>query len=119
MARTSISEVKNIIDTDLTDPQVQSYIDTATAFIDTTIAGKLGSTILAQIEKWLTAHFIASTQERMPQKAGAGPASITFFGNEGMALNGTPYGQQVVALDSTGTLSSLSQGRVKGFLEAL
>ena len=120
MARTSAIEIKKIIETDISDMDIQSYIDSATAFIDGTIADKLHDTLLTQIEKWLTAHLMASTREQMVKTGKGGTASATFYGyGEGKGLEHTPYGQQAVSLDFTGTLKRISEGKAKLTFEAL
>ena len=120
MARTSTTEVKKIIETDMDTTDIQSYIDSATAFVDATVAGKLGDALLTQIEKWITAHLMASTREQMVKQGKGGPASATFYGYaEGKGLEHTPYGQQAVSLDYTGTLKRISEGKSKLIFEAL
>lgn len=120
MPRTSPDEVKEIIETDMVDADIQSYIDSAGALIDSILVGVLGDVLLKQIEKWLTAHLAASTREQMVKKAGAGPASATFYGDaEGKGLESTPYGQQAIALDYTGTLKRISGGKLTLTFEAL
>ena len=120
MARTSVTEVKKIIETDMSDTDIQSYIDSANALVDSTIVSKLGDVLLEQIEKWLTAHLMASTREQMVKTGKGGPASATFYGyGEGKGLEHTPYGQQVVSLDFTGTLKRISEGKSALMFEAL
>jgi len=121
MARTTATEVKKIIETDMSDPEIQSYIDSATAFIDAApIATTLGSTLLEQIEKWLTAHLMAASREQMVKQGKGGPSSATFYGyGEGKGLEHTPYGQQAISLDPTGALKRISEGKVKLLFEAL
>lgn len=120
MPRTSPTEVKKIIETDMEDTDIQSYIDSASILVDSTIAGKLVDALLEQIEKWLTAHLMASTREQMVKQGKGGPASATFYGyGEGKGLEHTPYGQQAVSLDYTGTLKRISEGKSTLTFEAL
>jgi hypothetical protein len=110
MARTTATAVKKIIDTDLTDGIVEAYIDDASALVDQQLTNEgLGSTLLTSIEKWLAAHMIATSRERMAKKEGAGGASIEYTGKFGEGLAATPYGQQVRELDTTGKLASLGR----------
>jgi len=60
-----------------------------------------------EIERWLTAHMIAMTRERMAEREEAGSANIKYLGKAGMGLEGTPYGQMVLDLDTTGSFASL------------
>lgn len=119
MARTSVSEVKNIIPTSIGDSEIQSYIDTATALVDASLDGKLSDALLTQIEKWITAHLMSTTRLRQLKSGKAGPASAEYFGKDGMGLNSSTYGQQAILLDSTGTLSRQSNGKANSKLEAL
>ena len=104
--RVTAAEVKQIIDTDLVDSVVDAFILGA----NYTVTEVLGSdtTIVEghkkEIERWLAAHLIAATREQQIQKAGAGGADITYQGKTTMGLNATLYGQQVLALDTTGKM---------------
>lgn len=118
MARTTAAEVKQILDTDLSDAIVDAYIVGANAMVtDALSSSGLSDTLLEEIERWLSAHMIASTRERMAEKEGAGGASITYTGKYGEQLASTPYGQQVLILDTTGTMASL--GKKKAVLAAV
>jgi hypothetical protein len=108
--RTTATAVKQIIDTDLSDAIVEAYIQAA----NITITEVLGSdtTITSdhkeELERWLSAHLISATRERQASKEGAGGASITYEGITGKGLEATMYGQQVLAMDSTGKLAIYS-----------
>jgi hypothetical protein len=107
--RTSAADVKLIIDTTLTDPVIEAYIDTANLFVtDTLGTSGLLETTLTNIEKWLSAHLIASTQERFTTEEGAGGAYAKYAGVFGVGLLGTPYGQMACMLDTSKTLSAMS-----------
>ena len=113
--RVTAYEVKQIIDTDLADSVVEAFILGA----NYTVTEVLGDdTDLAdghkkEIERWLSAHLLASTREQQIQKAGAGGASVTYQGQTGNGLGATLYGQQVLALDTTGKMAAtLSKRRI-------
>jgi len=116
MARTTPDEVKQIIDTDLADTVIDAYISGATEVVtnvlgtDTTLSDELKR----NIEMWLAAHFLASTREQQLQKAGGGPGiGVTYQGKTAMGLNATLYGQQCIALDTTGKMmAAMSKQRV-------
>lgn len=112
--RTTVELVKKILDdTELEDPVIESYIDGANIFVDANLSGKgLGTALLAEIERWIAAHMIVSTRERMAAVEGAGGAEITYTGKWGEGLAGTPYGQNAVILDTTGTLLAMTQGKL-------
>ena len=68
MARTTVSAVQAIIDTSLTDPQIQAFIDDASLWVDTFLEGActaLTTAILTAIEKYLAAHLITARDARL------------------------------------------------------
>jgi len=117
MARVTVDEVKVILDnTELTDPQVQSFIDGANALINEAFSSTtLGAAILKEIERYTSAHLISVTRERMALKEGAGGAFITYTGTYGAGFDSTGYGQTAIAFDTTGTLAALGGKGVKTF----
>jgi len=102
----SADDVKEIIDTDLADTIIDAYILSANYAVteilgsDTTLSDGHKETIV----RWLAAHLIAATREQQIQKAGAGGANVTYQGMTGKGLEATLYGQQVLALDTTGKM---------------
>ena len=109
MARTTATAVKQILETDLTDTELEAFISGATEVVtevigsDTSLSGDLKT----EIERWLTAHMIASTREQQLSEAEAGPASAKFQGKTGLGLDSTMYGQTVKMLDATGKFAAL------------
>ena len=96
----------------LTDSEIQAYITDANVLVNDLLTNSgLSTGLLKAIEKWLTAHMIASTRMRMAAREGAGGASITYTGTFGEGLKSTPYGQHVIALDTTGAFASLALKR--------
>jgi len=108
MARTTASEVKKIIDTDLDTSVVDVYISSASEVVTNVLGSdtSLSDTLKKNIEMWLAAHLIASTREQQIQKAGAGGANVTYQGVTGKGLEATLYGQQVLAMDTTGKMAA-------------
>lgn len=115
MSRNTVQELELVFDTTLTDPQLQAFLDTA----DIIVTANLGSTNLStdelkQIEKFLGAHF-ASLMDPRELRAKTGDADAWFYPNVttawGKQLNLTPYGQQVLMMDRTGTLAKLGEKR--------
>lgn len=98
MAKPSIADVKAIIDTDLSDSDIQAYIDDADAIVADVYPNK-DKLIL---KKWFAAHLMAATRERQAESMDAAGQSATFAGKTGMGLNSTLYGQQARALDAEG-----------------
>ena len=114
MARTTATEVKQIIETDLSDAIVNAYIAGATELVtqalgtDTT----LSTALLEEIERWLTAHMISITRERQLKSGEAGGAKAVYFGMDGSGLDASTYGQMVKTLDSTGKMAALGGRKV-------
>ena len=100
MARVTIAEVKEILDTSLTDAQITAFITAANVLVtDVVGSSSLVSTALAkEIERFLTAHLITATMERQEIQSAVGPISVRYAElKEG--LKATTYGQQVLMLD--------------------
>jgi hypothetical protein len=108
MARVTATEVKGIIDTDLTDDAVNIYITSANVMVDNVLSTS-DTPILKEIERWLTAHMIASTKERQAKSEEAGGAKINYAGYYGDMLSSTSYGQQVMMLDVSGKFANLGK----------
>jgi hypothetical protein len=105
MARVTYLEVKDIIDTDLTEAQINAFIRSANLMVTNRLTSLIVSAdLLKDIELWLSAHFVAIRDPRQ-KSVSIGSASTSFHGNSGMGLDFTPYGQQVKLLDYTGELS--------------
>lgn len=109
MARVLASEVKEILDTDLSDVIVGTFITaaniTVTKFLGTSTV--LSSVQLKEIERWFSAHLIACTREQQAQaEEVAGETNIKYQGKTGMGLDSTLYGQQVKVLDTSGVLAA-------------
>lgn len=105
--RVTASEVKEIMDTTLSDVIVGAYITSANTLVNS-VLGTGATDLLKEIERWLTAHMIAVTRERQAQKEGAGGAYIEYTGKYGQDLSSTSYGQMAMALDTTGALAGLA-----------
>jgi hypothetical protein len=100
------------MDTSLTEGDVTPFLTSANAFVTASLGSSLLSeSILKEIERWITAHMIASTKERQAKEEEAGGAKIKYAGYWGAGLLGTSYGQMAVALDTTGVLLLVTEGR--------
>lgn len=115
--RCTAAEVKEIIDTDLTEEQVSPFITAANLTI-TDILGTSGlsSDQLKEIERWLSAHFVAVRDPRISAEKTA-DASATYQGKTAMGLDSTFYGQQAKMLDTTGVLANI--GKKKASMNVL
>lgn len=109
-ARVTVAEVKAILDaSELTDPVIDSFILGAHALVNSVFGDTDVTALTKEIERWLTAHLIATTVERMAEKEGAGGASITYTGKYGENLSSSPYGQMVLTLDQSGKMVGLGK----------
>jgi len=109
--RVTEEEVLEIMDTSLTEDEVTPYITSANAFVTALLTTVTDATVLKEVERWVTAHMIASTKERMSKEEEAGGAKIKYAGYWGTGLNGTSYGQMAIALDTSRTLAALANGK--------
>lgn len=106
--RTTATKVKEILETELDNSIVEAYILGANELINSKLTNSgLSESLLEEIERWLTAHMIASTRERQTKKEEAGTAKVEYAGTYGLGLDSTSYGQTVISLDTTGKLADL------------
>lgn len=115
MGRVTVAEVKAILDdTALSDPVITTFITSANVMVTQALGSStLGVSVLKEIERWMTAHMIASSRERMAKSEEAGGAKINYTGQFYTGLRGTPYGQMVLVLDTTGAMAALGGKAVK------
>jgi len=108
MARVTPAEVLLILpDSELAESVISAFITSASNLVDNVLTEYLPDTLLTEVEKWLTAHMITSTVERMATREGAGGAEIYYTGKYGQNLTSTPYGQMVLSLDPSGRMAAL------------
>jgi len=120
MARTNATDVKLILDTELSDEIVTAFIGDANLIV-THYLGDVNSLLDTQkesIEKWLTAHLLAVSMERQAETEEVRYAKIKYQGKTGLNLDATLYGQQVKLLDTSGTLAD-GMGMKKITFEAI
>ncbi len=119
-ARVNASEVKELINTDLTDVIVASSIDIASRFIDEVISG-LAADRLADIELYLSAHFVAmrDQDEGAITEEKVGDGQVKYSGEFGKSLNLTRYGQMAIFLDTTGKLAASTLTQIKARFETV
>jgi hypothetical protein len=117
-ARVTAAEVKKILDDcTLTDAIINAFIAGATELVTQALgSSSLGANLLKEIERWLTAHLIATTpvgDQRTVTDEGAGGAYTKYAGTFGEGLHSTSYGQTVLALDTTGAMAGLSARKAR------
>ena len=113
MARVTSAEVKELISTTET---ITAHINAANVLVTEKLGGNATMTAdhLKEIERWLAAHFVASSIERQAGKEKIGATAVEYAGFNTSGLQGlglTTYGQQDIMLDTTGTLSQLGKRR--------
>lgn len=112
-ARVTATEVKEIITgCSTSDAIVDVYIGAATLLIDSVFASDtvLSDDQLKELERWFTAHMIASVDFRTTSEEKLGEASVKYTGKWGEGLRSTPYGQMVLQLDVTGKIAKVGKG---------
>ena len=126
MARVTVAEVKEVIQTDLTDAQITAMIAVANLIVTNGPATStkpnpaLSASELKEIERWLAAHFVCIRDPvSLREKIGDAdtwtfPAAVTTAWGKGLLL--TVYGSQAVAMDRSGKLANL--GLMKGSFRA-
>jgi len=107
-ARTTTEEVLEIMGKSSSGTiNIQPYINSANTVISRIFANDNTVSIefLTEIEKWFTAHLLASTVWRQSTEEKIGDATIKFAGEFGSQLDFTSYGQMVQQLDYTGKMA--------------
>lgn len=115
MASVNPNQVKNIIDTELNDSEIEGAISTAVTIVDNhLVSPDLSSGIRVEITMYLAAHFVAVRDKTVMIKSEKiGDASVTYdVGNREDAVfsfTSTKWGATAVALDSSNVLGQLGQ----------
>jgi hypothetical protein len=110
-ARVTSKEVLDIMDTNLTD--VNAFITVADLVIDDKLVGKgLNDDLLKEMARWLSAHFATIKAPVLIEDKIGSSVQKKNVGDLGKGLEATTYGQQVLLLDSTGTLANIGKMKV-------
>tara|TARA_Y100000361_G_scaffold36089_1_gene30563 strand:- start:22580 stop:22975 length:396 start_codon:yes stop_codon:yes gene_type:complete len=119
MARRTTASLVRLISDVSSSTDIEAFIDTASMMTDLLeekdTKGILGDQQLELIERWLSAHMITLTVNR---KAIASERQIDVakvkwdIETVGSGLTSTAYGQQAMALDTTGNLEGLYGDKV-------
>jgi len=106
--RVSAADVKVIIKTTLNDADITKFITDANVFVNVYLSNKINdNNLLAEIEKYTAAHFIAISVERQTTSEKIGELTLQYNDVNGIGLQSTTYGQMACNLDYTGTLDGL------------
>lgn len=112
MARTTIDTVKEILVTSLGDSNITAYINQANRIVTRVLGGEgLSSSLLTDIETWLTAHLITISKERQANDKWVGDARVRYQGSFGEGLQTTTYGQMVLDMDTSGKMQESTMKR--------
>lgn len=101
-------DVQEIVDTDLSDERINNFINMA--YLRTiSLSGKLGAcggdTALQYIQLLLAAHYLSLYERTTKSESIGGEWSVTYAFQEGEGLKSTPFGQQAIDMDCSGTLA--------------
>ncbi len=121
--RTTPTLVAGIIEWDNIDvPDLTPFIDIANELVTERCAITSGTPPvniygytdyrLELIERWLAAHFYAVRDPRATQE-GVGPLTENYQSRVDLGLNSSTYGQQVMRLDTSGSLAILNNAANK------
>ena len=106
--RVTAADVKVIIKTTLAEADVNKFITDANVFVNIYLSNKINDNdLLAEIEKYTAAHFIAITIERQTTTEKIGELTLQFNDINEIGLKSTTYGQMACNLDYTGTLADI------------
>jgi hypothetical protein len=106
--RVNVKEVKDIIKTTLEASIINACIQSANLTVTAILGDSTDITAaqLKEIERWLSAHFLASSRQRQAQEKTIGEAKVKYSGKTGKGLESTTYGQMVMQLDTTGLIAA-------------
>jgi len=111
MARTTSDAVEAIIDVQ-TGEDLTPFITIANELVTELLAGEHDATRLELIERWLSAHFYTVKDPRAEYEK-AGEVAQRLQSKVDIGLRTSHYGQTAIILDTSGLLSSYSDGKVK------
>jgi hypothetical protein len=87
--------------TELSDPDIQTFIEKAEALYDAKRSGEqVTEAVYDDVVEYLAAHLIASGPERQISSAGEGGGNVSFEGNP----NKTTHWENAIEADPTGQL---------------
>ena len=107
---TNADAVREIIDTELTDAQINAFLNTA-YFVALPLSGGLdacgGTDMQCDIIKYLAAHGITLNERQVKSQSVGGEWSVAYLGKDDLGLDASLYGQQAKAMDCSGYLPTL------------
>jgi hypothetical protein len=116
MPRSTDTDVRAYVDVP-SDVLTTPYISAASVVADAYLSGSgLSEPILTQIEIFLAAHFATLAVERgglTREQQGQSSESYQMVSTRQTGLASTRFGQQALALDSTGTLAAVGSTKLR------
>lgn len=110
-ASVDANEVREIVDTDLTDARLNNFINMAYLMVSS--LSLTSTNLIKQLELLLSAHYLSVYDGVVQSMNVAGEYSVTYGMVIGEGLLASPYGQQAVSLDTSGKLAKLGLKRAK------
>ncbi len=113
MALVTATEVKAIMDNcTVADAVVNTCIVAADEVINTVFEDdtEITATLLKEIERWFTAHMVATVFDRPASKERVGDVDMWYANVWKENLASTPYGQMVKQLDLSGKMANAIGG---------
>ena len=111
--RTTAARVKALMVTSLSDDEIEEIIPVANRMVTSVVGGSdLTSAVMADIETWLTAHFIAIGKERQTVEERVLDIWVVHQGTFGAGLRSTTFGQMVLMLDTSGLFDTATKRKV-------
>lgn len=107
MGRVVEAEVKEIVATSLDAAAISPFLQTANVLVTECLGDAgLAEEVLAEIELWLAAHFVAIRDPEWQARQVDDLRIQRHARQAGRGLDATPYGQQVRLLDPTGRIAA-------------
>jgi len=110
--RTNTAAVKGIINTELLDSNIDTYIASSNLYVTAVLNGEgLSTSLLKEIETWFAAHLISVSKERQTERIEIGGDTNEQYSKLGTGLESTTYGQMVITLDTSGKMAITNKGK--------
>jgi hypothetical protein len=101
MARVTVADVRLILNTTLTDLEIEAFIQLQNSNCT------YSEDILTQIELYLSAHYCTLSDRELKSEK-LGDATDVYAGVYGMGYESSRYGQMAITLDTCGILKTSS-----------
>ena len=102
--------------TDLSDPDIQTFIEKAESLYDSRRDNEaVDQAVYDDVVEYLAAHLIASGPERQVSSASEGDGQVSYEGDTGEGLRATSHGQNAITADPTGQLDGGEDGNSDDF----